>query len=408
MGDHPSASIRFERLVIENYKAFVRGEVEFHPEATVFIGTNASGKTSLIEVLDLLNGVSGNAQPDWLRRLFLNRSREGFVGCFPWMDASRPMAFEVHAILEERPLRYRLALEADAEGRPRIVEERLWDDTQEWATLENGRWRIPPAGLHLEVGTADYPLVLSSRGEWTFQEHRLDVPLRFVQWVQGWFVLRPQALGAGRSWDQLDIARHLRLDRQGENFAPVLFYWKNEPNLRPRWDWVYERTRILLDHLGLSDVRWDVIHKPAQERALAQVRLWMGDQFEHSYDLAFGPDGLRQWLIVLTALSTPSAPLVAIEEPEVHLDLRMQDLLAETLQSAVYHFYRPFGRQLLVTTHSPVLAGEWPPEHIRLLHRGRIEPLPDFLARALQEDRIRLLEAWLLDMLTEAPPHGIP
>jgi hypothetical protein len=70
MGDHPSASIRFERLVIENYKAFVRGEVEFHPEATVFIGTNASGKTSLIEVLDLLNGVSGNAQPDWLRRVF--------------------------------------------------------------------------------------------------------------------------------------------------------------------------------------------------------------------------------------------------------------------------------------------------------------------------------------------------
>lgn len=396
--------MRLERLVIENYKAFQRAEVSLHPEATVLIGTNASGKTSLIEVLDLLNGIAQNTQPDWLRRLFLARSREGFVGCFPWMDTSRPMAFEVHTVEEDRALHYRLALEADAAGRPHVAEERLWDDVQEWAVLENGRWRVPPAGLNLEVGPLAYPLTLSSRGEWTFQEHRLDVPLRFVRWVGRWFVLRPYALEAGRAWDQLDTARHTRLSRQGDNFTPVLFYWKNDPTLRHRWDWVSAWTRTLLDHLGLSDITWDVLPKPEQERALVQCRWWRKDaEPQQSYDLAFGPDGLRQWLIVLTALAERWPSLVAIEEPEVHIDLRMLDLLAEAMRSAVHHFYHPSGRSLIVTTHSPLLAGEWPPEHVRLIHRGQITPLPDFLSRALREDRIRLLEAWLMDMLTEVP-----
>lgn len=393
--------MRLERLIVENYKAFRRAEVSVHPQVTVLIGTNASGKTSLMEVLDLLNGIVQNSQPDWLRRLFLARSRDGFVGCFPWMDTSRPMAFEIHAALEDRTLHYRLALETDPEGRPQVVEERLWDDDQEWAVLDGSRWRIPSAGLDLAVGTT-YPPTLSQRGEWTFQEHRLDIPLRFVRWVGQWFILRPYTLEAGRAWDQLDIARQTRLSRRGENFAPVLFYWKNSPDLRSRWEWVFDRTRMLLEHLGLGDVVWDVIPKPEQERALVQVRIWPKDAKPwQGYDLAFGPDGLRQWLIVLTALCEPMATLIAVEEPETHLDLRMLDLLAEALQSAVYSFDAPIGRQVLLTTHSPVLAGEWPPEHVRLIQRGTVQALPDFLARALREERIRLLEAWLLDMLTE-------
>ena len=150
---------------------------------------------------------------------------------------------------------------------------------------------------------------------------------------------------------------------------------------------------------------WDIIiPKSEGERVLVQLRIWPKDAKPwESYDIAFGPDGLRQWLIVLMALCEPTASFVAIEEPESHLDIRMIDILANAIRSADFHFNRPIGRQILLTTHSPLLDGEWPPEHLRVIQRGDIQPPPEFLARAIREERIRLLEAWLMDMLTEVP-----
>ena len=396
-----------QKLVIENYKAFRNTAIRFHPEMTFVIGTNASGKTSLMEVIDLLTGITQNSQPDWLRRLFLARSRDGFIGCFPWMNDENPMSFEIHAMLNGQQLYYRLSLVATSDGQPRVAEERLWDDHQEWAYWDpNERsYHIPPIKKKISTGP-EYPLILSQRGEWLFEENKLEIPLRFIRWVQRWYVIRPQTLKAGRSWDQLDSAKNTELARDGMNFIPVLFYWKNSPTLRQRWEWIAQYTKTLFELLGLDELTWDVIPKPEGERAIVQIRIWPKDAKPwESYDIAFGPDGLRQWFIILMALCEPTATFVAIEEPECHLDLRMVDVLASAIQSASHHFNRPIERSILITTHSPLLAGEWAPEHIRVIDRGRVKPLPDFIARAVREERIRLIEAWLMDMLTEVPQN---
>ncbi len=394
-----------KKIVIENYKAFRHAEIEFQPDVTIIMGTNASGKTSLMEVIDLLTGITQNSQQDWLRRLFLARSRDGFVGCFPWMNTQHPMAFEIHVDLEGTTIHYRLALAADTEGRPHVVEERLWDNHQTWAHWDpdSRSYQFPPVQKALSIEPT-YPLILSQRGEWFFSEHGMDIPLRFIRWVQRWYVIRPQTLGAGRSWENLDTGRNTQLARDGANFIPVLFYWKTLPTLQPRWEWICEYTRTLFEHLQLEDLEWDVVpkHQRERERMLVQLRIWPKDaKYWEGYDIAFGPDGLRQWFIVLMALCEPTASFVAIEEPEAHLDIRMVDILADAIRSADFHFNRPIGRQILLTTHSPILAGEWPPEHLRVIQRGVIQPVPEFLAHAVREKRIQLLEAWLMDMLTE-------
>jgi hypothetical protein len=74
----------------------------------------------------------------------------------------------------------------------------------------------------------------------------------------------------------------------------------------------------------------------------------------------------------------------------------MMDLLVEAIRAAV----ETWPRQIMITTHSPLFACQWPIRNIRLIEQGVIRPVPEGLAEAIQEERLRLLDAWMMDMLT--------
>jgi predicted ATPase len=115
------------------------------------------------------------------------------------------------------------------------------------------------------------------------------------------------------------------------------------------------------------------------------------DSKDRWFDLAFAPDGLKAYFLLMTALLTPG-PLIAVEEPESHLVPRALDLVAGQFVAAAES-----GEQVIVTTQSPLLAQHIPPDAIRVLSGGRFERPP----ATVRENR-RVFEAWLTNGLHES------
>jgi energy-coupling factor transporter ATP-binding protein EcfA2 len=401
--------MRLEKLIIENYKGIERAELIPEPDVTLVIGINGAGKTSLAEAIRLLGEMTQGSDTRWLKILFPTRSREGFIGCLPWRDSTRWMAWTVTAVAENGPAKerveYRLALRSNPIGDPTVAEEEFrvdgdlqlrWDpDRSGWVAGEKILMTAAPG--HAEV----YPFVLNYmflRG--TFPSYVAPKVLQrvslFTRWMSGWKEVRPEPLDAGRSLESLDPAQQTVIGHRGENYAAVLFNWKNSPEYKDRWEFVHDYTHTLLRVLGL-DLEWDLWHRPLGSKTLVLPWIWRkGESHEQGFDLAYGPDGLRQWLMVLTAVCAPEVTLLVLEEPELHLDPRMMDLLVEAIRAAV----KTWPRQIIITTHSPLFACQWPIRNIRLIEQGVIRPVPEGLAEDIQEERLRLLDAWMMDMLT--------
>ena len=59
-----------KRIVLENYRSCLRTSIDLHPNFTVLIGPNGSGKTNILKGIMLLNQMSGMPEhAPGLRRL---------------------------------------------------------------------------------------------------------------------------------------------------------------------------------------------------------------------------------------------------------------------------------------------------------------------------------------------------
>lgn len=139
--------LRLQKVVIENYKGIERAELEPARDVTLIIGINGAGKTSLVEAIRLLGELTQGSDTRWLKMLFATRSREGFVGCLPWREPTREMAWTVTAIMEDdSEVEYRLTLAANPVGDPTVAKEEFrlngevqvrWDPKQSaWVSGE--------------------------------------------------------------------------------------------------------------------------------------------------------------------------------------------------------------------------------------------------------------------------------
>ena len=63
--------MRINRLRLHNFKKFDEAVFQFHPEFTVLIGDNATGKTSILDALAILLGT-------YLLRSEISTGRSGF------------------------------------------------------------------------------------------------------------------------------------------------------------------------------------------------------------------------------------------------------------------------------------------------------------------------------------------
>lgn len=115
-----------------------------------------------------------------------------------------------------------------------------------------------------------------------------------------------------------------------------------------------------------------------------------------SIPLEKAPDGLIRFMMLVAALSDPEATFVVFEDPEVGIDPRLGDFIAEVVMSSVRKSSK---LQVLIVTHSPEFASLWGLRRIRIMNRGRVEPVPKHIVKASRERGLSFHEAWMFDMV---------
>ncbi len=370
----------FTSIRLRNLLSFRELELELRP-LNVLIGPNASGKSNLIDAIELLRG----APVDFHRTL----TRSGLPREWVWRAGAEGDAAELEATLDApRPMAYRLVFQALGDSSFAILSESLlaveeaasqeiFTRTSTELTVRGtsavGRtetWKqgIPSqqAALQLLASplAAKEPAAVGER-------------LRAIRIYRNWDTGRTSRIRQGVS--AAEPGEHLEED--GSNLALVLN--RLEPTgVRDR---IAERLGDLVD--GFEKL-FTIAERGAMFLRIRERNLGLIPATRLS-------DGTLRFLCLMAALFDPDPPpLICIEEPEIGLHPDALQLVAEALREASER------TQIIVTTHSEALvdALSADPESVLVCEKDldnstRIQRLEaDRLARWLE--RYRLGELW--------------
>ena len=339
-------------IEISGYRSFSNFVATFK-ELTVIIGANASGKSSLFDLLRFLTFASSNPLPPEIdprstgRALFHAGGPERF-------------AFVAHVDLGgAHPLRYEAEIQGPI-GVPRVVRERLAIEppaSPAFAFLsfrggqgivadptEGGRkrpqWNLAPNELALRRALDPSLLTLSrfqtSVSSWRFYSE-LDV--------------------SGRSAMRRPVASEPEpiLAEDGSNLSAVLFWLLTQHN---------EVWQELETHLASAVPGFRSLNvKPAGGPGTV-IAQWREQGVKGELTLADLSEGTLRLLCWATLCLSPSIPpLVCIDEPELGLHPRVLPVLAGLMRLAS-------GRsQVLVATHSPYLLSQFSLDEIAVMRK---------------------------------------
>lgn len=308
----------------------------------ILIGTNGSGKTNLLDVLDVLRA----APIDPLTPLRNKGGIAAWQHALPGGDGQS--AIEVVLNGPQLPLRYRLTWrfqDGDVLGTSESLESRDRagrDGPILFLRNTNGKISAkmtdPLSGKtrwhnRTEVGPA-LPLL---RGNPLYPElSHVAAQLGRIQSLQGWtfgptsMLRKPADAGLSAS----------SLEPDGRNLPLVLHRLRGDG---AAWTRIRDTLRELYPHL--DDV--ETSHDPPL------VKLWLREQ-GLPVPASRISDGTMRWLCLLALLLDPRpAPLICIEEPELGLHPDLLSTLAMLLRDAATR------TQVIVTTHSDALVSEF-------------------------------------------------
>ncbi|WP_206956070.1 AAA family ATPase [Trinickia acidisoli] len=324
----------------------------------VIIGANGSGKSNLIESLELLRATpkdlltpvrDGGGVRDWL-----------------WKGAAKPPIAKIDAVIDNPkgpvPLRYVLSF-TEVGQRFEIVDERVENETPDrghpkpylYYKFEHGHGVLNVKGKERRLQHEDIDPVSSILAQrkdpdqypeltylgTTFGKMRL-----YREWSFGRYTVP-------RLPQKADLPNE-RLEPDASNLGLVLNRLRREPAVKKR---LLEALQALYEGIDDFDVQI--------EGGTVQVFFHEGRYTIPATRLS---DGTLRYLCLLAVLCHPSpGPLVCIEEPELGLHPDVLPALAGLLKEASER------TQLIVTTHSDVLVDALTDTPEAVLVAGRSE-----------------------------------
>lgn len=345
-----------KKLTVRNFRSLADVTLEL-PQLAVLFGTNGSGKSNLLEAILTLSRI-GNERTladafEPLRGTPLETFRVG-AGGWPTMFRNGSASFALEADVSTcggGSYRYRVRPEMDfTSGALRVRDEYLTQLTKTGRKPRNATAAIERYGNTLRVRRKGRPggprLEALGQNRALLADRSLagdaypwleEVRNELLNWRT--YYLEPRtAMRAQRSpSDVFDIGVH------GELVAPFLYKMRaRSPN---HFDAVGRALRSIVPGI-------DELHVELNQRH-GTLDLWTR-QGEATCSARVMSEGTLRVVALSAIVVNPwGGSLVALEEPENGVHPRRLELIARLLASLAFDQ----GRQVIVTTHSPLLCG---------------------------------------------------
>ena len=348
-----------KKLILENFKCFQKVELDFHPRLTVLVGTNGSGKTSIME---------GAAVA--VSTIFVKM--DGLVGRSIDKSQARLQAFSIGSTKEIQP-QYPVVVEADAVTKNG---ELTWNRS---LNKSSGNTTIVGAKKMVYLGVE-------------FQEHLRNGDDKLILPVLSYY-------GTGRLWDYhrekqsdifeidnrmngyidcMDGTANIKLMMNWFSKMTIKKYQNQELGLEgiPELDAVYSAMETCYKKITGSDnvkMQYNMGTRELEVAYQEQSGEWMRipiNQLSDGYkstislvaDIAYRMAVLNPQL--LGKICTETDGIVLIDEVDLHLHPTWQQRILEDL-TAIFPKV-----QFIVSTHAPAVISTAKSENIILLDNG--------------------------------------
>lgn len=380
----------FKSIQLQNFLSYGSAATEIAlSDLNVIIGSNGSGKSNLIEAIDLIRSLPSTSDKS---NLLATIRDGGGVRDWLWKGAERSPRASIDAVCKipntPADLRYVLGF-SEIGQRFEIQDERIeneapdagYDKPYFYYRLQNGHGVLNIKGQHRGLQHEDIDptaSILSQRKdpdqypELTHLGNSFAKIRLYRDWSFGRYT-------AARLPQKADLPNE-HLEPDCSNLGLVLNRLAGNPLLKRK---LIEELRVLYD--GIDDFHVQI------EGGTVQVFFHEG---RYSIPATRLSDGTLRYLCLLAILCHPSpGPLVCIEEPELGLHPDVLPALASLLKDAAQR------TQLIVTTHSDILVDALTdrPQSVLVASRGEDgTQLARLDAQALQPwlDKYRLGQLW--------------
>lgn len=335
-----------ERLSVKGFRALRDFSLEFPVKVpVVLIGANGTGKTSLLEVFELLGDIAANGIARALARRggydsITTRGGDGRM-CFA-LEYKLPDAARGRYVLALAPRRQGWQIEAE--------ELDLWHDGR-WCEIarNNADRRVYRKAVDAEPlghGLDNGELLLTNYGV------RADVgltrellrPLHALRYVPpfdaraGW-ARRPNDPHTRTSTAFVEHAT--QLDVHGLNLLNVLHTLSSDPDTQPQWRRINSDFRREFPYVG------ELSFPASQEGRGRVVARWRDQRSGQQMFFDEMSDGMIVYLTLLTTLqSGDGSSCLALDEPDLHLHPSLLARVVENMEDCAER------RTLVVATHS--------------------------------------------------------
>jgi predicted ATPase len=339
------------RLHFKNWRSLRDVTIDDMKPITVFVGANSSGKTNIVEALHFLRRMIREDAP---APIYFRAQQQKIRN----VNADEQSPIELAISFIDSGLSYSLTMQPEGEKTKFI--ERLTDSRGETFQTING---IGAIGDMIYGGNADgTPSLVVSLGRFSPAANIHDPIQVTYQFVAHHLQILRENFVPSVSFPADEYTSGYLIDDYGKNTASILEFMQRE----------HPETYSMLH----ADLSWLLNHVDKLEtvRDEQETRISVHEKVLGGKEAPTISAGTSRLIAMLTAyhaldMRTPQLPgLVVIEEPDTAVHPLLLKRLVELFRNYTDDPDHP--RQIILTTHNPMLLNYFEPEEVRIVERN--------------------------------------